>query len=96
MASKKWSPPPDFDDNPPWTEEDWARARPASEVHGAEVLALLVRNRGGRPPKPIAERKRQVTLRLAPDLLETMRATGPGWQTRAEAALRRAFLARRA
>lgn len=34
---------PDYDDNPEWTEEDFARARPASEVHGPEILTLLVR-----------------------------------------------------
>jgi uncharacterized protein (DUF4415 family) len=29
-----------------------------------------------------------VTIRLEPDLLERLRATGPGWQTRINEALR--------
>ena len=39
---------PDWDDNPEWTDQDFARARPASEFHPPEVLALLVRP-AGRP-----------------------------------------------
>lgn len=78
-------------DNPEWTEADFARARPASEVLGKGSAPALVRGRG-RPPKPAAERKRQVTLRMAPDVIEAARASGPGWQVRAEKALRREFL----
>lgn len=78
-------------DNPEWTEEDFTRARPASEVHGAKVAGQLVR-KGGRPPKPVEERKQQVTMRFAPDLLQALRDTGPGWQTRVEEVLRREFL----
>lgn len=42
-------PPPDdddFDDIPEWTDENFARARPASEIMPPEVMALLVRPRG--------------------------------------------------
>ena len=39
----KMPPPADFDENPEWTEEDFAKARPASEVLPPEVAALLVR-----------------------------------------------------
>lgn len=35
--------PPDWDDNPEWTEEDFARARPASEVHPPHIVRQLVR-----------------------------------------------------
>lgn len=82
-----------FDDNPEWTEEDFRRARPASEVHGAEFAALLVRSRG-RPAKPAHERKEKVNLRLSPDVLAALRATGAGWQTRVDEALRKAFVKR--
>ena len=45
--------------------------------------------RAGRPPQ--GERaKRQVTLRLDPDIVERFRATGPGWQSRINEALRKA------
>jgi hypothetical protein len=33
---------PEWDDNPEWTAEDFARARPASEVHGAEFAAAMI------------------------------------------------------
>lgn len=36
---------PAFDENPEWTEEDFARARPASEVHGKEFAAAMIRPR---------------------------------------------------
>jgi len=77
--------------NPEWTEADFARAKPASEVLGSDAAAALVRPRG-RPAKAPEERKRQVTMRLSPDVLKAARATGPGWQTRADAALRREFV----
>jgi uncharacterized protein (DUF4415 family) len=48
--------------------------------------ARLVRRGRGRPRLPTA--KRQVTIRLDPDLLDRLRATGPGWQTRLNEALR--------
>jgi len=80
-------------DNPEWTAEDFARAKPASEVLGKEAAALLVRKRG-RPAKPVEERKKQLTLRISPDLRTAMRSSGTGWMNRAEKALRREFLKR--
>jgi uncharacterized protein (DUF4415 family) len=82
----------DDPDNPEWTDEDFARARPASEVLGPAVAAALTRK--GRPPKPLSERKAQVTMRFAPDLLKAMRASGPGWSARVEEVLRKEFLKR--
>jgi uncharacterized protein (DUF4415 family) len=43
----------------------------------------------GRPPLGAAA-KRQVTLRLDPDVIERFRAAGPGWQGRINEALRKA------
>ena len=80
------------DENPEWTEEDFARAKPASEVLGKEA-AILIRKRG-RPAKPPEERKKQLTLRISPDLRTAMRSSGAGWMSRAEKALRREFLKR--
>ena len=79
------------DDNPEWTEEDFARARPASEFFPPEVMALLVRQRG-RPALAEGERKAKVNLRLSPDVVAALRATGAGWQTRVDQALRKAFV----
>lgn len=42
----------------------------------------------GRPPA--ASPKISTTLRLDPDVLERFRADGPGWQSRMNAALRKA------
>lgn len=49
---------------------------------------LLKRGRGR--PK-VESPKRQVTLRLDADVIEAMRASGPGWQVRANDALRDRF-----
>jgi len=55
--------------------------------------AALYRNgvliRRGRPPAVI--RKQQITLRLDVDVLNTFRSGGPGWQSRINAALRKAL-----
>lgn len=87
-------PPPDgaYDENPEWTEEDFARARPASEVLGPEMAARLVRR--GRPPKADGEKKEAVSIRLSPDVLAYFRAGGEGWQTRIDEALRKVVAGR--
>ena len=77
----------DGDENPEWSEADFARARPAGNVHAAATAALLVRARG-RPTLAEAERKQKVNLRLSPDVLAALRASGAGWQTRADDLLR--------
>jgi uncharacterized protein (DUF4415 family) len=44
-----------------------------------------------RPGRPVAAvRKEVINIRLDPDVLEHFRATGPGWQSRINAALRKA------
>ena len=85
--------PDDWDDNPEWTEEDFANARPASEVMGPEFAAKLIRR--GRPAKAAGEKKEAVSIRLSPDVLAYFRATGEGWQTRMDEALRKMVKARR-
>jgi len=78
------------DENPEWTEADFARMRPAAEVlreqFGAGAEHLLKPKRG-RPPK--AERKRAINIRLSPEVLAHFRATGRGWQTRLEEVLKK-------
>jgi uncharacterized protein (DUF4415 family) len=63
----------------------------AQVVIGGKVVreATGAYMRRGRPPKADGERKVLVSLRLAPDIVEWFRATGPGWQTRIEDLLRR-------
>lgn len=78
------------DENPEWTDEHFARARPAAEVlveqFGAEAVAHLLKPKRGRPLK--AARKRAISIRLSPEVLEHFRATGRGWQTRVDEALK--------
>ncbi|MGH8706657.1 MAG: BrnA antitoxin family protein [Burkholderiales bacterium] len=73
------------------TAQDFRRMRPAREVLpkmiGAKAAAELLRPRG-RPPKE--NPKAQVTLRLDAEVLKHFKAGGPGWQTRINAALKRA------
>lgn len=86
----KGPPPVDFDENPIWTEDMHKRARPASEVHGSEVAAAMVRKRGRPAGSRNASSKDQVTLRIDHDTLERFKAAGPGWQSRINEALRKA------
>ena len=72
-------------DVPEWTDEDWARARPAIEVH-PELVEWSLRRRG----KQKAPIKELVSIRLDLDIIEYFRAGGPGWQTRLNDTLRRA------
>jgi len=78
------------DDNPEWTKEDFAKARPAADVLpgfiGEKATQELTRRSRGRPVKP--DRKVNQTLRLDPDVLEAFRQEGSGWQARINEILR--------
>ena len=82
--TKQLGPDEPDDENPEWTAETTARAVPFSGL--PESLQAKLR---GRPR--IATPKVAVKLRLDPDLLAAMRATGAGWQTRVNAILREQF-----
>jgi uncharacterized protein (DUF4415 family) len=77
--------PIDDEDNPEWTEADFARAKPISEF--PELAFLLKR---GRPPMAESARKIRISIMLDPDVIEHFKADGKGWQTRMNAALRKA------
>lgn len=78
------------DDNPEWTTEDFARARPASEFPElAGVLEKIAKPRG-RPAGSTTSKKTQVALRIDNDTLDRFKAEGPGWQSRMNEALRKA------
>lgn len=73
------------EDNPEWTAADFAKARPASEL-SADILAQFPKTKVGRPK---AENpKVPVKLRLDGAVVDALRATGPGWQTRINDLLR--------
>jgi uncharacterized protein (DUF4415 family) len=73
-------------DNPPLGDDFFARAKPLSAFPELEKII-----RPGRPPLPEGQRKKRVTLYLDPDVLARLKEGGKGWQTRANAALRRAL-----
>lgn len=76
-------------ENPEWTEDDFQHARPASEVlpelFGPQAAAEMLKSRGR--PKA-AETKTHVNIRLDADVVQAFKATGRGWQTRINNALR--------
>lgn len=82
---------PDWDDSPEWTEEDFKKAMTPEQLWGPEYKNFLVR-KPGRPPLDPAERKQNVSVRLSPDVLIALRATGRNWQRRMDEALRAAFV----
>ncbi|WP_353229809.1 BrnA antitoxin family protein [Novosphingobium sp.] len=79
------------DDNPEWTEADFARALRGDQIP-ANIRAAFGKGKRGRPvgtTKPDA--KKSITLRLDPDVIAAWRATGAGWQSRMNEALRAAL-----
>lgn len=78
----------DPDDAPEWTNAHFLNAQ-------LSVGGKVVREAVGtwtRPGRPISENpKKQVTLRLDPDVVEKFRASGKGWQSRINAELRKAL-----
>ncbi len=81
-------------ENPEWEEEDFARARPMAEADPA-LIAMYRAGKLALPPRARREHsKTRVTIRLDADVVARLRADGPGWQTRANAALREAVLGR--
>jgi uncharacterized protein (DUF4415 family) len=82
MARKKRVNPERVDaDNPEWTKDDFARARPAAEVLSARLLRKV------RGPQR-APTKERITIRLSRDVLGRFRESGPGWQSKVDDALR--------
>lgn len=73
-------------DNPEWTEADFARAV-GPESLPPEVLAAFPRTKVRGPQA--SPTKTPISLRVDADVLERYRATGPGWQGRMNAVLRK-------
>ena len=76
------------DDMPELTDEELARMRPAVEVLPEVVAAYKAGQlkRRGRPRK--ANPKVQVSIRYSPEVISHFKATGKGWQTRVDEALK--------
>ena len=71
------------------TDAEWKVARPASvilaKVFPKQVADSLLKQRG-RPRKEIT--KQAVSIRLSPEVIETFKSSGNGWQTRIDEALK--------
>jgi uncharacterized protein (DUF4415 family) len=72
-------------DNPELTEADFAKAQPFSEVF--PDLGASIRKRRGPNKSPT---KKLVSLRLSQEVIAHFKSTGPGWQSRIDATLRKA------
>ena len=73
-------------DNPEWTDEDFAQAKPFREAFPKQHAAWKKR---GRPP--VATPKVHIGFRLAADVVEGIRSTGRGYNARVEKVLRDAL-----
>ncbi len=77
------------DDNPEWTEADFAKAAKFSGIKAKDLTpAILARIPGARGPQK-APTKVAVSIRLSPDVISHFKAKGPGWQSRIDEALRK-------
>ncbi|WGF89065.1 BrnA antitoxin family protein [Marinivivus vitaminiproducens] len=75
-------------DNPAWTTEDFAEAKPFKDTF---PKAHREWKRLGRPP--VENPKVHIGFRLAADVVEGVRATGKGYNARVEKVLREALAA---
>jgi uncharacterized protein (DUF4415 family) len=83
--SRKLKEPIFDDDNPEWTEADFAKARPPAEVLPPRLLAQFKKTRGQqKEPTKVA-----VSIRLSPEVISHFKAKGRGWQSRIDDALRK-------
>jgi uncharacterized protein (DUF4415 family) len=71
-------------DNPQWTKEAVAEAKPFAEI--LPELAASIRHRGPQTtPTKVA-----ISIRLSRDVIDAFKAGGPGWQSRIDDTLRAA------
>ncbi len=90
MATTKPNPYLIDNDNPEWTADDFKHARPAREalheIFSKEVTGELLAPKPGR--KLGSGIKESQNIRFDRDILAAFKATGKGWQTRMNEALR--------
>ncbi len=92
MSASKRKPDPYMidEENPEWTAEMFANARPAREVlpeiFGKEMAEEMLTRKPGRPLGSGV--KVAQNIRFDGEILEVFKATGKGWQTRINEALR--------
>ena len=89
MSRKPKFDPAIHDENPEWTESDFARAIHFDPpVRLSEIDPAIFEKLVSRGPQK-APTKVAVSLRLSPDVVKHFKDGGPGWQTRIDDALRK-------
>jgi uncharacterized protein (DUF4415 family) len=76
-------------DTPEWSAQDFRNAKRFADLPASLKEKLASRKRRGPQRSPT---KQLVSLRISPDVLAALRATGPGWQARADEGLRKMFV----
>lgn len=76
-------------ENPEWTRERIQKAKRLAQL--PDALQLILAPKKGRGPQKTPTKK-PVSLRVSQDVLEALKATGSGWQRRADEALREVFI----
>ena len=71
------------EENPEWSEAEALTAVSFSGLPKILQAKLARRTRGAQ----LAPTKARITIRLSPNVVETFKATGNGWQTRIDVAL---------
>jgi uncharacterized protein (DUF4415 family) len=74
------------EDSPEWTAKDFAEAKPFKDMHPDLYASWKKR---GRPP--VETPKVHIGFRLAADVVDSIRATGRGYNARVEKVLREAI-----
>jgi len=64
-----------------WTDSDFNEGHVRLLGVGHEKAMMYFKNPGGRPP--VKDKKIIISMRLKSSDVEKLRASGPGWQTRA-------------
>jgi uncharacterized protein (DUF4415 family) len=77
------------DENPEWTEADFARAVPAGDLPAAVLAAFPNSKADGR-----AEETELVSLRISRDVLRHFRSSGPDWRRQIDTALKASISAK--
>jgi len=78
------------EENPEWSAADFKNAKPASQVLRAILPVLVAEKMLAKKPGRVlgSGTKSSTTLRFDNDILAAFKATGRGWQTRVNSALR--------
>ena len=83
MPSRSKPPLPD-EENPEWSRTDFARSVPLSGLPKTLQEKLKKHTRGPQ----VGPTKVAISIRLSKDVVEELRETGTGWQSRVDDALR--------